>query len=542
MYQPSNDMPVENYSVVQPSTQQKTFRENNICRFSLPFNSIPFFDPHESYLQLDMKASFDAKMRLNGTSSVVIKYIRISCNGQVLEEVDEFNQLAHLYHDYGNDDSSRAVKAVFNNDADELFAGGLMGNQGESVANGVKPMKLILPLNECGIFSALEVVPLMALGNNLDIEIRFAPDKEVVRVDTLDNLNKQNPTLQKTKIPFENALVSATAIGSTANPFNITLPYNGFTSLADIPLQIGDHIAVFKEDGTAIGALNDLTISKIERKVTTALTDEPNQLEIEVNGGAGTQPGEDENAPNADGSDKGCYIQLFKTVGDAVTPVGTIEYSNVEWYIQKVIPPVSYVNSLKKTINSSEGFQLDVHTWTTYKSNLLTAVQSQTVEIPAYQSRAKSVLVVPRIQNQNVVWNVDNSANNATNFKFDGQYDNLLDYQFQVNNGLRVPTRPVNLEVMNGSFQHISAEHLIQITQAIGSSNIPVLNIKNSRNNFVIGRQLSRYGGTSNLNSAMRAYLNYNDATKPSAGLQVITFVNHINRVSVNANGLQVFN
>ena len=57
MYKPSNSMPVENFSVVQPSTQQKTFKENNICRFSLPFNSIPFIDPHESYLQVNMKAN-----------------------------------------------------------------------------------------------------------------------------------------------------------------------------------------------------------------------------------------------------------------------------------------------------------------------------------------------------------------------------------------------------------------------------------------------------------------------------------------------------
>lgn len=95
---------------------------------------------------------------------------------------------------------------------------------------------------------------------------------------------------------------------------------------------------------------------------------------------------------------------------------------------------------------------------------------------------------------------------------------------------------------MNGHLKHLSAEHLIQLTQTLGSSNVGVRNIKDSREHFVIGRQLSKYGGTTNLNSAMRVYVNYNNDTQPVVKLQPITFINHINRVAVNASGLQVFN
>ena len=115
-------------------------------------------------------------MELNGNSSVIIKYIRLSVNGQVLEEIDEFNQLAHIYNHYGQDDSSRSQESVFTLDSGDIFTTGLMGNQGGAVANGVKNVKLIIPMKECGLFSSLEIVPLMAFGNNLDVEIRFAPD------------------------------------------------------------------------------------------------------------------------------------------------------------------------------------------------------------------------------------------------------------------------------------------------------------------------------------------------------------------------------
>ena len=44
-------LPIENYSVVQPSTQQRTYTAENICRFSIPSNTLGFIDPHTSYLR-----------------------------------------------------------------------------------------------------------------------------------------------------------------------------------------------------------------------------------------------------------------------------------------------------------------------------------------------------------------------------------------------------------------------------------------------------------------------------------------------------------
>lgn len=530
MFQPSNSMPIENYSVVQPSTQQKTFSENNICRFSLPFTSIPFFDPHESYLQVIANATGDAKIELNGNSSVIIKYIRLSCNGQVLEEIDEFNQLANLYNIYGNDDSSRSQESVFTLDSKEVFTTGLMGNQSASVVNGEKKVKLIIPMKECGMFSSLEIVPLMAFGNNLDVEIRFAPNNEVLKAYNRDGLSAINHH-HTTKIEINTAITANAAITTLA----LRLPYKGFTSLGDIPLQIGDKIKFLKNDGTGInGAGAEREILTLTRSATTSLTDNPNQLNITF----ATMTPTEAVALN------GTVIEIAKTTADTETIASTLTYTNVEWYLQKVVPPVQYVNSLKSQLQSANGFQYDIHTWTTYKASLLQAVQSQTIEIPAYQSRAKSVLIVPRLANQNPILEVKNGAgaDGTKIYNYNGLYSNLKDYQWQVNNGLRVPTRPVNLDVMAGSFKHLSAEHLIQLTQALGASNVGVRNLKDTHNNFILGRQLSKYGGTSRLTSAMRVYLNWQSGTDPVQKIQPITFINHINRVSINSQGLQVFN
>ena len=520
-------MPIDNYSCVQPSTQQKTFGENNICRFSLPFNTIPFFDPHSSYLQVLAECSGKDKMELNGNSSVIIKYIRLSCNGIVLEEIDEFNQLAHLYNIYGQDDSSREHEAVFTLDSAVDFTTGLMGNQSgantRAVSLGERKCKLIIPMKECGLFSSLEIVPLMAFGENLDVEIRFAPNNEVLKTYQRSGLNRGD---KRTELPVIEASTNTTPI----TVFNLELPYKGFTSLGDIPLQVGEKVQLTKRaDHTTAGG-GSVVITDISRVVSDG-TNYPNQIQITVS-----------ITPTSDNAAGTLYLKKMADTADSTTPAGTtMTYSNVEWYLQKVVPPQQYVASLKKQLNSPQGFQYDIHTWTTYKSNLLEAVKSQTIEIPAYQSRAKSVMVVPRRANQTPILNIDNTGV-ASSYKFEGQFGGLKDYQFQVNNGLRVPTRPVNLDVMSGHLKHLSAEHLIQLTQTLGSSNIGVRNIKDSREHFIMGRQLSKYGGTTNLNSAMRVYVNYSNDTQPTVKLQPITFINHINRVAVNASGLQVFN
>ena len=486
-----------------------------------------------------MEANADTKLELNGSSDVIIKYIRLSVNGVVLEEIDEYNQLAQLYNTYGHDESSLEHEAVFTNNADCPNTTGLMGNQSVNVANGQKKVKMIVPLKCLGMFSNLEIVPLVAFGNNLDVEIRFAPNSEVIKTYLRDGLSQNNNT---TRIPATATIANGARMDAV--PFVFTLPYKGFTSVGDVPLQVGEYVELFDTQSPPViiagnGGQTIHVISAINRVATTALTDNPNQIQLTITQAATNGTGA--------GVDVG-HIKLVRTTANNAVPVLTsLEYSNVEFYFQKVVPPNQYVNSLKKQLSSPQGFQYDTHTWTTYKSSLLVGVKGQTIEIPAYQSRAKSVVCVPRIGNQTITLALDNlmptpQTAGKPRYEWRGQLQNLLDYQFQVNNGLRVPTRPVNLKVMNGSFLHNSAEHLIQITQALGSSNIGVKSIKEARDNFVIGRQLSKYGGTTNLKSAMRIYLNYSADTDPATKIQPITFINHINRISVNSSGLQVFN
>ena len=603
----SNEMPVSNYSVVQPATQQKTFKGNNVCRWSVPFNAIPFFDPHSSYLQVQARCSprngstLTDKWQLNGNSSVVIKYIKFSVNGIVLEEIDEYNCLAQVYSDYGEDESSRSHSAVFNSDSQDSFTTGLMGQAtGAVLADAqsamVKTTKLLIPLKETALFGQLSVVPLMAFGSNLDIEIRFADDSEVLMtyqrgsvVDRYSQLKDSAGTdeaggnnasndlanvAQSTQLPYgqlpknNDSTEMLTSVvpaqnggGAIQQVLTLQQPYCGFTSCGDIPLVVGQHVQVLAVDQRATGAtgspilvdvptsggteMADLVIESITQGAITNNSD-ANVIVVTL---TGTQDITNPTDNLGGGTEyKNLLIRKIQDTGGNTTftnanaNVPEMEYSRCELYLQKVEPPQQYVEALGRSVQSSEGFQYDLHTFTTYKSNLHSAISSQTIEIPAFQSRAKSVLCVPRLANQPVVWNIDNSDTNNSHYSQRGVFGGLRDYQWQVNNGLRQPTRPVNLDVMSGTFKHLSAEHLIQLSQALGASNLGVKSLKEARNDFVIGRQLSKYGATTNLNSAMRCYVNYQTTTQPTQPLQTITFLNHINRVSISSGGLQVFN
>ena len=632
-------LPIENYSVVQPSTQQRTYTAENVCRFSIPSSTLGFIDPHTSYLRVDAQivappgGVVSTKYELNGDASSVIEYIRFSCGGQVLEEIDEYNALAHIKATYGEDDSSRATKSIMEQgqtpgvgQLGDLFCSGFQGDCGGGTigaalpayppttnANGLMRVKLIIPLSLSGLFGQKTVLPLAALGSNLEMEIRFAPDTKVLQTycrgrrlalcDTAANAQTQLAGFRTNDTSRTEFRIAPPADGSYANfcipaagtfqYVELALPSSAYTCLGDLPLMLGQHVRIRGSNptlGAAHANLESLVVGSITRVATAAPTlgGVPQTL-VRIRVGLltpGVPPTIDPVAGDTNGypAAAGAGVEaamILQVIGDAsgtgtlatssnaganaaiaAANIPRVNYSRPELYLQRVTPPAQYVQAMMQQIASPEGFSIDVPTFTTYKSNVIAGAPSQTIEIPASQSRALSVLVALRAVAQNALAFAPRCGNVATvdvvpgttNFDYKSLYQNLRDYQWQLSNGIRVPTRPVRLDVMISNaaalagethFQHISAEHLIQISQALAASSIGVQSIKLARQDFIIGRQLSKYGGTTPLDSQMRLYLNYapgpGGAVEPTNAMQSITFINHIRRVMVNASGLQVF-
>jgi hypothetical protein len=50
----------------------------------------------------------------------------------------------------------------------------------------------------------------------------------------------------------------------------------------------------------------------------------------------------------------------------------------------------------------------------------------------------------------------------------------------------------------------------------------------------------AKHGGSVNLDAGMRLYLEYQGVADPDESLDVVSFVNHINRIVIGQNGLTV--
>jgi hypothetical protein len=80
----------------------------------------------------------------------------------------------------------------------------------------------------------------------------------------------------------------------------------------------------------------------------------------------------------------------------------------------------------------------------------------------------------------------------------------------------------------------------VELEKALRAASIPLRNLKKAKQNFVVPRCLAKYGSTVNLEKGLRVYLQYDGVVNPVQDLDVVTFVNHINRVMITPAGIQV--
>jgi len=86
---------------------------------------------------------------------------------------------------------------------------------------------------------------------------------------------------------------------------------------------------------------------------------------------------------------------------------------------------------------------------------------------------------------------------------------------------------------------HFSAQHIVELEKCLQACKIPLRSLLSTKQNFVIPRVLAKYGASVNLERGIRLYLEYNGAGSANA-LDVVSYVNHVNRLMIGPNGLEV--
>ena len=532
MYQPSSNMPLNSYQVVSPADNQTNFLAAQTIRLTIP-RSLGFWDPHTSNLRIQVAVeNMNYKMAFINSAADLIDMVRVSVGGQIISETTEYSTLRKLFQDYTESLSIQQRRAVQTGQNDYILQDALVagtgwnpsganvgpltvssgairgqplnGDASTSIAASAKDNKYLLTLDGVGLFELLQVVPSIAIGDIL-VEIRLAQQNtDVLKVLPCTSIAQKCETL------------TATDVVATINP-NTAGSFNGFSNLSDCPYAIGMRIGV-------IDAAGDICVPDAAHNIT-AITQAADTGIITITFSQAI------NAAEAAGDDR---LVILNGSDDVVAVDATTRFvvKRCDLLLNVIRPPPEYVDGVLGKVQ--EGLTIDLNAYTTYRATFQTAIKAQTIEIPCFVSRARAVFSVPRIQDNAVL-----TINSATDRNYNGQYQSLSNYRWQVGT-VYYPNQPVQLDQYLGGL-HFSAQHIVELEKAMVSARLPVRSLLKCKQNFVVARALAKHGASVNLTSTgLRWYAEFAATTDPTAPLDVVTFVNHVTRLLITPEGIQV--
>ena len=170
-----------------------------------------------------------------------------------------------------------------------------------------------------------------------------------------------------------------------------------------------------------------------------------------------------------------------------------VEYSltNVSLTCPVVSPPPSYTIAMTKAIQSGEGLNMNIRTWSLQRGNTLTGQSQSVILIPSVQTKVKGVVSVP-YQASNGDFKAFNLADNCTDTKISSYYFEYF--------GIRNPEQAVDTSklVINAK---VPAELLWEQDKAFSSCYDESLETYQGYDNrfqnrtWFLGRALSQFNG-----------------------------------------------
>ena len=547
-------MPVENYSVVQQSENGTQFEPNNKIRFRIG-SHLGYIDFHTSYLQfnLQVKNAITKMEFANGMGAdILIRTWRVLIGGHIVEEIDHPNVLLKaIKYDYGQDLGMSEKCEVLDKSGKATGYQGLNNVGVINLGNGASPtadkVKCILDLNFSGVFGSTQTFPVGMTGD-VEIEITLEDQRRCFQVIQ----SGQKPfdlTPSATSNPVNGRKIrdigvadahKGTAVDLADEPVQPLIANKTSTSgtyLNDVPFCIGNRVEV-RGEGGAVGANAALNL------VTTG-----NITAIDNTGhGGATRLTFTQNVAGLTGNPLiSGRVRFHPTdadgAGKSYDNNGTLTYevSVPSLFLKVVVPPDQYVAEQARKV-ATEGYAIDIPTYTCYKANTYADISSATLEIPCYASRARSILCIGVDGRQQL------GGNNLLTapYKFEGDYNDLAEYQFQIGEK-REPVRPVSCGNLSTLQHNVAQEQLTELEKALRSAGCNVKSLRKHRNNFIIGRALSSYGGSIPLTmKGARVYLDYLSQDKRAGDnvavhqKQFFNYCAHIRRLMITPQGVSV--
>ena len=536
MFAVKESMPVMNYSTKVISDQAGSVFDpvnNSRIRINVP-SSLSMVDLRNSYIQFEMSVkapsgagtsaaagnnTFVMKLGNEQGSEQIFRNMRCYLDNREVENIAHVNILEKFKSAYGEDVSLKGLDATFNhggfptNGNPSSFVTNADITQGFMTLNRV-PTKQVYRPKCSGLWNYPNGLPLLLLGNlTMEWDLEDSARVLTTRANKLSGVTLAQPA--------QNAAVTTFTLVA---PTQASEPHwNGYgwgDTNAEVqkncPFTIGN-VEIIR------GSLTGDVAIEVTREITAVTAPDAGTGNIQI-----TVAGVDLNAaaPNDDFTIEVLFGYSGAGVQDAEKY--TYEISKVEFVCRAIELPPQYIQGAMRRVQG-EGFQMDIQTYTNYVNNILENVGTQSVLIPNYNSRIKSVLSVPL-------------KNVQTDYFYDrkGKIDNLKDYQAIIGQR-REPQRPVSVVNQTSSANAFPPqEHLHELTKALSASGQDVRTLRNFRDNFAMSRSLSYDGSSESLqDKGFRFEFNFNsNVVTPKI---LYSYVYGLKRIMVSAqSGLEV--
>ena len=523
-------------STIVPSDHQQLYRDGETMRFEVPA-FMSYIDPRQSYLKCRIRvddAAATNHIRLKLDPSVggqgLIDRIRIyDGNNQVqLENLENYAERIALTNKYSQNQSILAKRELLEGvETSEDFLNGQFFNAytanqavGASVTMNDQSLEVAMPIHS-GILGGDKLFP-VELFDGLRIEVDLNRAGKFLRAFNTDGL-----ATDVGGKPFANGIAVTNAVPSAVIKLFGTevaldagqTPTFEMTSCSNV--KVGDTISGIVADGTTavLGVVASLAI---------------------VGGGGGFAGDHTEitlTAPYTPivGGTKDLPIWLIGTplLGDVFvtsavynTAIPRVLIDKVELVLKQVTPPAGLINQYAKAVQTEAGASIDIMTFETYRNNIQADESVSQVQIPSYNSRAKSVLCLP-VNNE--------QAQNLTTANLSTTLDNIQEYQFYIN-GQPQPTRSVRVADLSKTIPTANQIALWELQKSLSTSGVQVRDLEKPETAFAIGRALARYNGVYNLKEVGGLALKQ-EYSGSAVNKLLITYVGSLRRLTINSSG-----
>jgi len=576
-------------------------------QFKVP-QSIGIFSGKDSYLSWDMKIvnsnALRTRLQLDPAGGgMMVQNIRLLNNGTVIEEINEYNQLVAVKHDYDRDEALLNMKAateggtVYNSFtastsgssksemADLQTNPWFKESNGNQTVNYDQPsqgntVKCCVPLHT-GVFEG-GAFPVLLMENGLTVELDLAPATRIVKQLDSAVRNRRRPLNpvfigctdagQSDAVPGISPWVNsvggvAPAPGDRATSrIYLDNTLNSIKSVGQCPFVVGERIGFVEiagGDASCVplsSASNPAVLSpgaiiaqiNVDTLFVELVLAAPVFNTVAVaNGGRAITAG------------AFCVVSLSCEDGRGTAAVGTtpatvsIDYpvsyqvDNLNLVVHKLELEQAQVQSMLSQARDGSAIEFDIMSTTNYKNSLLASERQASFLINAKNQRAKALLSFPT--DSTIYTSGDLLSSKSTYEETRNGMDTSLrsaragisgccDFltEYQLQiSGVNVPSRPVSTRKI-ATRNSIDAFYLYELEKALANSDVDPRSFAKYMENFVIGRSFGTFSGATDLrNEDLSIILRYGETTAPTKPKMFSSFVSHVRRIRLQ-NGFVV--